>query len=42
MELTPFEGKLQKIVAACGKSEVTQTMTARSGTVDMAVKWRPT
>jgi hypothetical protein len=40
MKLTPLEGQLQNIFAACGRSDVTPTMATKSATVDMAVKWR--
>jgi hypothetical protein len=39
MKITSLK-ELQKIVVACGRSDVTPTMATRCATVDMAVKWR--
>jgi hypothetical protein len=41
MKHTSLEGELQKLFVACGRSDVTPSMTTTNATVDMAVKWRP-
>jgi hypothetical protein len=35
-----LEGKGKNKIVACGKSDLTTTMSTRSAAVDMAVKWR--
>jgi 3,4-dihydroxy-2-butanone 4-phosphate synthase len=40
MKLKLMEGEIQNFSVACERSDVTPTMTTRSATVDMAVKWR--
>jgi hypothetical protein len=40
MNVTTLEGELKNNSVACGRSDVTPTMTTRSANVDIAVKWR--
>jgi hypothetical protein len=39
IKLMLLEGELKKLIVACSRTDITPTMSTRSTTIDMAVKW---